>query len=390
MGEFIYLDSGATSWPKPQKVINEMLRALTEYGANPGRGAYDMALKASMTVFKARKLLCDFFNGANPQRIILTSNTTEGLNMAIHGLIKKGDHILYSPLEHNAAWRPIMTMVRDDGIEAEMIQPDEYGVISAEQVEKQIKPNTKMVVCAHASNITGTIQPIAEIGTVTRKHNLLFLVDAAQSAGILPIDIKAMNIDLLAAPGHKSLYGPMGTGFLYVSERANDIRPIKQGGTGSRSLESYQPESFPDRLECGTVNLPGVAGLAAAIEYINEQGAEKIMADLADKTQYLLNGLSRICGVTVYGPPPGTARTSLVAVNVENLSSNELALILDKEYNIAVRAGFHCAPLGHTVMNTLKAGAVRFGIGRATTYKQLDFVINAMREIAEEAKPQNQ
>ena len=386
MGEFIYLDSGATSWPKPQVVIDEMMRAMTEYGANPGRGAYDMALEASMTVFKTRQLLCDFFNGANSQRVILTSNTTDGLNMALHGLIKAGDHILYSPLEHNAAWRPIMTMARDNGVEAEMITPDEYGRISAEQVEKQIKANTKMVVCAHASNITGTIQPIEEIGAVVRKHDLLFLVDAAQSAGILPIDIKAMNIDLLAAPGHKSLYGPMGTGFLYVGERASDIRPIKQGGTGSRSLESYQPESFPDRLECGTVNLPGVAGLGAAIEYMNEQGAEKIMKDLADKTQYLLKGLSEIAGVTVYGPPAGVERTSLVAVNVEGLSSNELALVLDKEYNIAVRAGFHCAPLGHTIMKTLELGAVRFGIGRATTYEQLDFVINAMQEIVNEVE----
>ena len=386
MGEFIYLDSGATSWPKPQVVIDEMMRAMTEYGANPGRGAYDMALEASMTVFKTRQLLCDFFNGANSQRVILTSNTTDGLNMALHGLIKAGDHILYSPLEHNAAWRPIMTMARDNGVEAEMITPDEYGRISAEQVEKQIKANTKMVVCAHASNITGTIQPIEEIGAVVRKHDLLFLVDAAQSAGILPIDIKAMNIDLLAAPGHKSLYGPMGTGFLYVGERASDIRPIKQGGTGSRSLESYQPESFPDRLECGTVNLPGVAGLGAAIEYMNEQGTEKIMKDLADKTQYLLKGLSEIAGVTVYGPPAGVERTSLVAVNVEGLSSNELALVLDKEYNIAVRAGFHCAPLGHTIMKTLELGAVRFGIGRATTYEQLDFVINAMQEIVNEVE----
>ena len=381
MSKFIYLDSGATSWPKPQKVIDEMMRALTEYGANPGRGAYNMALQASMTVFQARQLLTDFFNGSNSQRMILTANTTDGLNMAIHGLLTAGDHVLYSPLEHNAAWRPLMTMARDNGIDAEMIEPDQYGRISAAQVEKQLKPNTKMVVCAHASNITGTIQPIAEIGEAVRRHDLLFLVDAAQSAGILPIDIEAMKIDLLAAPGHKSLYGPMGTGFLYVGERASHIRPIKQGGTGSRSLESYQPESFPDRLECGTVNLPGVAGLKAAIEYINEQGAEKIMQDLADKTQYLLKGLSQIENVIIYGPPAGEPRTSLVAVNVAGLSSNELALVLDKEYNIAVRAGFHCAPLGHTVMGTLDAGAVRFGLGRATTYEELDFVINAMKEI---------
>lgn len=216
MNKFIYMDSGATSWPKPQAVIDEMVKAMTEYGANPGRGAYDMALKASTVIFQARQLLTDFFNGTNPQRMIFTSNTTDGINMAVYGLLQAGDHVLYSPLEHNAVWRPIMTMAREKGIEAEMIVPDKNGTITAESVEKQIKPNTKMVICTHASNITGTIQPIAEIGKTVREHDLLFLVDAAQSAGILPVDIQAMNIDLLAAPGHKSLYGPMGTGILYV------------------------------------------------------------------------------------------------------------------------------------------------------------------------------
>jgi cysteine desulfurase family protein len=384
VSKFIYMDSGATSWPKPQKVIDEINKALTEYGANPGRGAYDMALKAATTVFQARQLLTDFFNGTNSQRMIFTSNTTDGINMALYGLLKKGDHVLYSPLEHNASWRPVMTMAREWGIEAEMIKPGAYGAITAADVEKQIKPNTKMVVCAHASNITGTIQPIEEIGKVVRDHDLLFLVDAAQSAGILPVDIQAMNIDLLAAPGHKSLYGPMGTGILYVGDRAEAIRPVKQGGTGSKSHESVQPNSFPDRLECGTINLPGVAGLKAAIEYFNEVGVEKIMQDLADKTQYLLKGLSNIDKVTVYGPPAGVPRTSLVAVNAEGISSNQLAFVLDKEYNIAVRAGFHCAPLGHNIMGTTDDGAVRFGIGRATTYEDLDFVIAAMKEIVKD------
>ncbi|MGI5824117.1 MAG: aminotransferase class V-fold PLP-dependent enzyme [Bacillota bacterium] len=385
MSKFIYMDSGATSWPKPRAVIEEMTRAMTEYGANPGRGAYAMALQAATTVFQARQVLTEFFNGSNPQRMVFTANTTDGINMALYGLLKAGDHVLYSPLEHNAAWRPVMTMARDNGVEAEMILPGEDGRISAAAVEKQLKPNTKMVVCAHASNITGTVQPIEEIGALVRRHDLLFLVDAAQSAGILPVDIQAMNIDLLAAPGHKSLYGPMGTGILYVGERADAIRPVKQGGTGSKSHECYQPESFPDRLECGTVNLPGVAGLKAAIEYFNEVGVEKIMADLADKTQYLLRGLSGIPKVSVYGPPAGVSRTSLVAINVDGVSSNQLAFVLDREYNIAVRAGFHCAPLGHKLMGTSDEGAVRFGLGRATTYEDLDFVIKAVAEIAADA-----
>ncbi len=385
MDKFIYLDSGATSWPKPQAVIDEMTRALTEYGANPGRGAYAMALQAATVVFQARQLLTEFFHGQNPQRLIFTANTTDGINMALYGLLKPGDHVLYSPLEHNAVWRPIMTMAREMGVEAEMVEPGSYGEISAAAVEKQLKPNTKMVVCAHASNITGTVQPVAEIGALCRRHHLLFLVDAAQSAGILPIDIEAMNIDLLAAPGHKSLYGPMGTGILYVGDRAEAIRPVKQGGTGSRSQESVQPSDFPDRLECGTINLPGVAGLKAAIEVFQQQGAETIMRDLADKTQYLLAGLSKIPGVRVYGPPPGVPRTSLVSINIDGISSNQLAFILDREYHIAVRAGFHCAPLGHRIMGTTETGAVRFGLGRGNTYEELDFVLASVAEIAQSA-----
>jgi cysteine desulfurase/selenocysteine lyase len=381
--KFVYMDSGATSWPKPQPVLDAVQAALTEYGANPGRGAYQMAIRASMEIFQARQLLTEFFHGDDAQRLIFTQNTTEGLNFALHGLLNPGDHILYTPLEHNAAWRPI-TNLESLGIEAECLGGDKYGRVSPEEIKAKLKANTKMMVCCHASNITGAVQPLAAIGKACRESGILLLVDAAQSAGILPIDIEAMNIDLLAAPGHKSLYGPMGTGILFVGERATDIRPLKQGGTGSRSHEGIQPSEFPDRLECGTLNLPGIAGLKAGVRYLMDHGMENVYANLAAKTAYLHQGLLAVPGLTVYGPPAGEERTTVVSVNFDGLSSNEAAFYLDQEYGIAVRAGFHCAPLGHKNMGTTKDGAVRFSLGLATSYEDLDYVIDSARRLAQE------
>ena len=379
--KFVYMDSGATSWPKPQPVLDAVMAALTVYGANPGRGAYQMAIRASMEIFQTRQLLTDFFHGDAAERLIFTQNTTEGLNMALHGLLQPGDHVLYTPLEHNAAWRPLTTLSAA-GIETECLVGDTYGRVSAQEIEAKIKPNTKMMVCCHASNITGAVQPLAEIGAACRKADILLLVDAAQSAGILPIDIEAMQIDLLAAPGHKSLYGPMGTGFLFVGPRATAIRPLKQGGTGSRSHEGVQPSEFPDRLECGTLNLPGIAGLKAGVEYLIAKDIEKVYSELSAKTAYLHRALADIPGLSVYGPPVGEPRTTVVSVNFAGLSSNEAAFYLDQEYGIAVRAGFHCAPLGHKNMGTMESGAVRFSLGLATSYEDLDYVIKAAKELA--------
>ena len=383
MKPMIYLDHSATSWPKPQAVLDAMMAAMTSYGANPGRGAYAMALQAAREVYLAREVITTFFHGDHPQRLIFTNNTTQGVNFALKGLLQPGDHLLYSPLEHNAVWRPV-TALQEQGVETEMVPADEQGIIDLAALAARIKPNTKMIACVHASNITGAIQPVAEIGALARAHDLLFLVDAAQSAGILPIDVQAMQIDLLAAPGHKGLYGPMGTGILWVGPRAEHIRPILQGGTGSKSLEPHQPEAFPDRLECGTLNLAGIAGLRAGVEWLQQQGMEQIHHQLMENTQYLLQGLAEIPGLIVYGPPVGVPRTTLVSVNLAGMSSNELAFALDQEYGIAVRAGFHCSPLGHRQMGTLAEGAVRFSLGTATTRADLDAAIQAMQALAKE------
>ena len=379
--KFVYMDNAATSFPKPKVVVDKMVHMLTKAGANPGRGAFPMALEAARTVHEARENLTGFFGGSEPSRLIFTNNCTEGLNIALKGCLKKGDHVLYSPLEHNAMWRPLMSMHKAGFIEAEMVPVDEKGNIDISKIEIMLKPNTKMLACVHASNVTGTILPIREIGKIAHRHGLLFLVDAAQSAGFLPINIQDMQIDLLAFPGHKGLYGPLGSGGLYVGERVNEIKPLKQGGTGSKSHD-WQPNLFPDLLESGSLNVPGIAGMSAGVSWLKEQGLANISAHLQKLTQRFLQGISQIKGVVFYGPPVGELRTPVVAVNIAGLSSGEFAFLVDQQYHIGVRGGFHCAPLAHRLMGTAETGAVRFSFGSANTEDEIDYTIQAIKEIA--------
>lgn len=378
----VYMDNAATSFPKPQVVVDKMVHMLTKAGANPGRGAFPMALEAARTVHEARETLTAFFGGTEPSHLIFTNNCTEGLNIALKGCLKQGDHVLYSPLEHNAMWRPLMAMQEAGIIEAEIVPANANGNIDVYAIEAMLKPNTRMLACVHASNVTGTVLPIAEIGALAQKHNLLFLVDAAQSAGFLPIDVQNMHIDLLAFPGHKGLYGPLGSGGLYVGERITEITPLKQGGTGSKSHEWQQPNLFPDLLESGSLNVPGIAGMSAGVCWLKQQGLNNISTHLQNLTQRFLRGISTINGVIIYGPPVGELRTPVVCVNIEGLSSAEFAFLLDQEYHIAVRGGFHCAPLAHRLMGTTEAGAVRFSFGSANTEAEINYAINAIKEIS--------
>ncbi len=378
----IYLDNGATTWPKPPEVIQAVNDALTIYGANPGRGAYAMALAASRQVFGVRQAIASFIGAEHMERVIFTANTTDGINLALKGILRQGDHVLYSPLEHNALWRPLSTMARDGWVEAERLPATPDGNLDLAAVEAYIRPNTKMICCLHASNVTGTILPIAQLGEIARRHQLLFLVDAAQSAGILPIDIQEMKIDLLAAPGHKSLYGPMGSGFLYVGDRAaDDMVPLRQGGTGSQSHSQYQPESYPDRLECGTINLPGVLGLGGGLAYIQRVGRAQIEQKLDELTQCFLKGVTALPGVTYYGPPPGVKRSPVVTINVDGRDGGEVATILDSEYDIAVRAGFHCGPLAHDLSGSGQTGGVRFSFSSFNTMAEVEQALAALDDI---------
>lgn len=379
----IYLDNAATSYPKPDVVIDKMVDFMKNIGASAGRGAYKSAIEADRLIFNCRSNICKLFNGKDPANVIFTYNITESLNLVINGILKEGDHVITSSIEHNAVWRPLKTLERDRGIEISTVPCDEHGITKAEDVEKLIKNNTKLIVFTHASNILGTIQPIKEIGAIARKHKITFLVDGAQTAGAYPIDIEEDNIDILAFTGHKSLLGPTGTGGLLINCDEN-INPLKSGGTGGDSRNPYQPDNFPNKLEAGTPNVVGIVGLGEAINYINNIGVEKIREKEDETTAYALNKLKEIPGIKIYGPKDAKRIVGVIAFNIEGISGEEIAFRLDQEYNIMIRVGFHCAPTAHNVMGTYEIGAMRIGIGYFNEKKDIDMLIKALKEIVEE------
>jgi len=376
----IYLDHAATSWPKPQQVIEAVHEAMMHDGANPGRGSHRMAVRASRTVFEARKQLAKLFRVANPNDIAFTFNTTGALNLAIKGLLHGGDHVIATAVEHNSVRRPLEYLKRVAGIEVTYIDTDEQGNTHPNQVEAALRPNTKLVIVNHSSNLLGSIMPVAAIGEMTRARGVRLLVDAAQSAGILPIDVEAMGIDLLAFPGHKGLLGPQGTGGLYI-HRDVELEPLLHGGTGSQSEAVEQPDVRPDRYESGTLNTQGLAGLAAGVRHVLHETVEKIHNKEWTLSQRLMEGLNAISGIRLLGPEPGAPRTGIVSFLVGSADPSETAFILDQHYGIAVRSGYHCTPLAHACAGTTATGAVRASVGWNTTESDVDALIEAVREI---------
>lgn len=375
----IYFDNAATSFPKPKKVIEAVTDCLTNYCANPGRSGHQLALNAGRAVYDTREAIADFFNIDDPLRVIFTSGATESLNLAIKGSLRKGDHVLTTSMEHNSVLRPLSRLKDEEGVEVSIIQCSQEGLVSIEDLEKEIRPNTKMVICTHASNLTGTIMPIKEIGGLCQKYGLIFLVDAAQSAGVLDIDVKDMNIDLLAVPGHKGLMGMQGTGLLYVGERA-ELAPLKEGGTGSRSEQIVQPMDWPDKYESGTLNLPGIVSVNAGLSFIKEVGLSELRSHNEYLTRIFLDGVRNIAGAVIYGQTkPGTA---VIAINLDNLSSSEFAAVLDEEFAICTRAGLHCAPLAHKTMGTLESAAVRFSFDFFNTEAEISQGLDAIYKIS--------
>lgn len=374
----IYFDNAATSFPKPKKVIEAVTDCLTSYCANPGRSGHQLALRAGRAVYDVREAIADFFNIDDPLRVIFTSGATESLNLAIKGGLGPGDHVITTSMEHNSVLRPL-SRLGQGGVEVSIIACSQEGLVDLLEIEKTIRPNTKMVICTHASNLTGTIMPIKEIGGLCQKHGLVFLVDAAQSAGVLDIDVQDMNIDLLAVPGHKGLMGMQGTGILYVGERA-ELAPLKEGGTGSRSEQIVQPPDLPDKYESGTLNLPGIVSINAGLSFIKEVGLSELRGHNENLTRIFLNGLKNIQGAVVYGQArPGVA---VVAANLANLSSSEFAGILDEEFGICTRAGLHCAPLAHKTMGTLESAAVRFSFDFFNTEAEIMKGLDAIDKIS--------
>lgn len=372
----IYFDNAATTWPKPEAVYDAVVNTMKNYGANPGRSGHRMALSAARIVYESRELLADFFNAKSPTDIVFTSNATEALNMAIKGVLKPGDHVITSSMEHNSVARPLFALQKI-GVEWDVVKCDSRGFLDPEDVKKAIKPHTRLIAMTHASNLTGTILPVEEVGKIARERGILFLVDAAQTAGIIPIDVQRMNIDLLAFPGHKGLYGPQGTGGLYVREGV-DITPIKEGGTGSLSEHLEQPRMLPDRLESGTLNTPGIAGLAAGVRFIKQKDIENIRTHEQKLTSKFLEGIKYKKGISLYGPGDPAHMCAVVSLNVMELDSSELAYLLDSKFDIQVRPGLHCSPLAHKTIGTGERGAVRFSFSVFNTEDEVDEALEAL------------
>jgi len=378
----IYLDNAATTYPKPEEVYKAVDDCLRGFCANPGRGGHKLSLQAARVILDTRELLAELFNISSPDRIILTHNATDSLNLAIKGLLKKGDHVITTSMEHNSVLRPLKAM-ESLGIETTIIQCSDTGELEIKDIEREIRKNTALIAVTHASNVTGTIMPIEEIGSIARKNGIKFLVDAAQTAGVYDIDVDKMNIDLLAFAGHKSLFGPQGTGGLYIKEDI-DLYPLKQGGTGSSSESLLQPEILPDKYESGTPNTPGISGLCAGLKFIKKVGLINIRKHEEELAYSFINEIKTIEGIKIYGPNPSKDRAPVVSINFKDIGSSEIAYILDEVFDIAVRPGLHCAPMAHKTLGTLEQGTVRFSFGYFNTMKDVEEAATALYKIKNE------
>ncbi len=372
----MYLDNAATSYPKPEIVYEAVLHAMRDVGASPGRGGYRRSLEAGRIIFQARETVARFFSISDSSRIIFTQNATGALNLALQGTLAAGDHVITTSMEHNSLLRPLYAL-RNNGVELSIITAGSDGVVSVENIRQAVQANTRMIAVSHVSNVCGAIQPIRELAELCAETGAFFLLDAAQSAGYLPIDVEHLAIDLLAVPGHKGLLGPGGTGLLYVAPHVS-LKPVIHGGTGSHSTAEDQPRVVPDGFEAGTHNLPGIAGLRAGIEFILERG----LAAGFEHEHALLNQaeqvLRNIPGVTIYGPSDPSARCSVLSFTASGVDSTLLAAELDHGFDIAVRAGLHCAPMAHRTLGTFPGGTVRMSPGWSTTREEIAFFSDAV------------
>lgn len=377
----IYLDNAATTMHKPKEVIDAVVEAMTSLG-NAGRGANEASLSAARIIYDAREKLCRFFNGEDPRQIVFTSNSTESLNIAVKGLLEPGDHVITTMLEHNSVLRPLYEMEKK-GVALTIIKADKKGRFSLEEMEAAIRPETKMIVCTNGSNLTGNYVDIGKVGEMAHRHDVLFVVDASQTAGVFPIDVRNMQVDVLCFTGHKGLLGPQGTGGMYVREGLA-IRPLKSGGSGVQTYSKTHPREMPTALEAGTLNGHGIAGLRAGVEYIENTGLDTIRAREQELMWRFYEGVKEIPGVTVYGDFDSRERCAIVSLNIGDYDSSEVSDALLTEYGISTRPGGHCAPLMHEALGTVEQGAVRFSFAHSNTEEEVDIAINAVRELATE------
>ncbi|CEH33355.1 aminotransferase class V-fold PLP-dependent enzyme [Romboutsia lituseburensis] len=376
----IYLDNAATSYPKPEIVAKAMYDFMINNGTSSGRGSYQKAMQSDFLVYETRKLVGDLFKFKDYKKVIFTSNVTESLNLALRGILEENDHVITSSLEHNAVWRCLKTLEKEINITITKVKASKEGYTNPLDVEKEIKNNTKLIVFNHASNVLGTIQPIDEIGKIAKENNILFLVDAAQTAGVIDIDVNKSNIDLLAFTGHKSLLGPMGTGGLIVN-CDYDIKPLKAGGTGGDSAYEYQPDYYPNKLETGTLNVSGLAGLKEAIKFINKETIQKIHTKETEVVDYAIDKLSNVKNIEIYGPKKSDDIVGVISFNLKNKRAEDVVNELDLKHNIMLRAGLHCAPNAHELIGTKDIGSIRIGIGYFNEKHEVDTLVYALNEI---------
>jgi cysteine desulfurase family protein len=380
----IYLDNAATSWPKPEAVYDAVDRYQREIGAPNGRSGYREALESNRIVERARRSMAQLIGAKDPAHVVFGCNGTDVLNLAIRGIVRPGDHVVTTVCDHNSVLRPLRALRETADVDVTYVACDGQGFVSPDDIRAALRPATRLVAIVHASNVTGAIQPIEDIGRVVRESRAMFLVDAAQSLGHVPIDVRQLEVDLLAAPGHKGLLGPLGTGVLYIRPGVErELAPLRCGGTGTQSEEDRQPDSLPDKYESGNHNLAGLAGLVAATEFLCDESIPSIHEHHTKLTAQLLDALREIEGITIHGPKTTKNRTSVVSVTVDGYEPQELAAILESSRNIQCRAGLHCAPRMHQALGTTATGGtLRFSPGYFTTPEEIDAGIETLRQVA--------
>lgn len=380
----IYLDNGATTFPKPKVVTDKIMECYLGYAGNPGRSGHKLAMKMDLEIYETREKICKLINGTEVLNVIFTFNATDSLNLAIKGVLEEGDHVITTSMEHNSVLRPLNQLRKDGKIELSIVYADDKGYIDPQKIFEALTPNTKMIVTTHMSNVFGTIVDIKAIGDFCKENNILYLVDASQSIGVLDIDVQEMNIDLLAFPGHKALFGPMGTGAIYIKEGII-VKPLKEGGTGSYSHSIDQPDLYPDSLESGTPNGVGIIALGKGIDFINEVGLENIRNHEMSLKNHFIELLKDNEDVILYGTLDDR-QGAVVSLNVKDMDSSEISYILSDEFDIYTRPGFHCAPLAHKTMGTEELGAIRFSFGYYNTLEEVEKTVEALLNIIERNK----
>lgn len=385
MNKFIYFDNACTSYPKPASVPEAMTNYITSLGSNINRGCYDIAYKTEELVFETRELLNGLFSGENSKNVVFTKNITESLNFIIKGLLKSGDHVLVSSMEHNAVMRPLVQL-SENNVTFDRIPCHEDGSMDTSTIIPLIRPNTKAIIMLHASNVCGTLLPINEIGQICSKHNLLFILDCAQTAGLFDIDMTAMNIDALCFTGHKSLLGPQGIGgFILKEHMIQKLNPLISGGTGSISHTELVPEFMPDRFEAGTPNIPGIIGLNASLKWLMDRGLENIREHEMSLTQHMLEELILLENSTgrikLVGKRDTASRAGVISITTPDAELSTIAYELEQEYGVMTRVGLHCAPSAHKTLNTFPTGTIRFSFGPDNTHDEVDFVVNSLKTL---------